>query len=78
MRSTSTRLNTSAQVSSEAVLIPAALENQITEKNCDTIKAKVIVEGAMMLRPGMAVKASPWNPNAKPARPGPPAGAPAK
>jgi glutamate dehydrogenase (NAD(P)+) len=28
------------------ILIPAALENQITEKNCDTIKAKVIVEGA--------------------------------
>jgi len=28
------------------ILIPAALENQITEKNADTIKAKVIVEGA--------------------------------
>lgn len=28
------------------VLIPAALENQITEKNADSIKAKVIVEGA--------------------------------
>ncbi|HID04446.1 MAG TPA: Glu/Leu/Phe/Val dehydrogenase [Candidatus Caldiarchaeum subterraneum] len=27
-------------------LIPAALENQITEKNADRIKAKVIVEGA--------------------------------
>ncbi len=28
------------------VLIPAAMENQITEKNADTIKAKVVVEGA--------------------------------
>ncbi|MCC7185652.1 MAG: Glu/Leu/Phe/Val dehydrogenase [Acidobacteria bacterium] len=28
------------------ILIPAALENQITEKNADSIKAKVIVEGA--------------------------------
>ena len=28
------------------VLIPAAIENQITEKNADRIKAKVIVEGA--------------------------------
>ena len=28
---------------------------------------KVIVEGAMMLRPGMPVQGSPWNPNAKPA-----------
>lgn len=27
---------------------------------------KVIVEGAMMLRPGMPVKPAPWNPNAKP------------
>ncbi len=36
---------------------------------------KIIVEGGMMLRPGMEVKASPWNPNAKPAQPG--AGAPA-
>ncbi|MFC3579492.1 efflux RND transporter periplasmic adaptor subunit [Sphingomonas hylomeconis] len=30
---------------------------------------KVIVEGASMLRPGMAVKAVAWNPNAKPAAP---------
>ncbi|VVT20162.1 multidrug efflux system [Sphingomonas sp. EC-HK361] len=28
---------------------------------------KVIVEGGMMLRPGMPVKPAPWNPNAKPA-----------
>jgi len=28
------------------ILIPAALENQITEKNADSITAKVIVEGA--------------------------------
>jgi membrane fusion protein (multidrug efflux system) len=28
---------------------------------------KVIVEGAMMLRPGMPVTPQPWNPNAKPA-----------
>ncbi|MGP7796067.1 efflux RND transporter periplasmic adaptor subunit [Sphingomonas sp. CLY1604] len=28
---------------------------------------KVIVEGGMMLRPGMAVQGKPWNPNAKPA-----------
>ncbi|NLM01179.1 MAG: Glu/Leu/Phe/Val dehydrogenase [Treponema sp.] len=28
------------------ILIPAALENQITEKNADKIKAKIIVEGA--------------------------------
>lgn len=28
------------------VFIPAALENQITEKNADTIRAKVIIEGA--------------------------------
>ena len=28
---------------------------------------KVIVEGGMMLRPGMPVKGEPWNPNAKPA-----------
>ena len=28
------------------VLIPAALENQITEKNADRIKAKVVAEGA--------------------------------
>lgn len=27
---------------------------------------KVVVEGAMMLRPGMAVRAVPWNPNARP------------
>ncbi|HVF95526.1 MAG TPA: efflux RND transporter periplasmic adaptor subunit [Sphingomonas sp.] len=30
---------------------------------------RVIVEGGMMLRPGMPVKASVWNPNAKPAAP---------
>ena len=30
---------------------------------------KVIVEGAMMLRPGMPVTPQPWNPNAKPAAP---------
>ncbi len=34
---------------------------------------KVIVEGGMMLRPGMPVKAVAWNPNAKPA--GQPGGA---
>ncbi len=28
------------------MLVPAALENQITEKNADSIKAKIIVEGA--------------------------------
>ncbi|HOL47452.1 MAG TPA: glutamate dehydrogenase, partial [bacterium] len=28
------------------VLIPAALENQITEQNADNIKAKIVVEGA--------------------------------
>ncbi len=28
------------------VLVPAALENQITEENCDRIRAKVIAEGA--------------------------------
>jgi glutamate dehydrogenase (NAD(P)+) len=28
------------------ILVPAALENQITEKNAHTIKAKIIVEGA--------------------------------
>ncbi len=28
------------------ILIPAALENQITEKNADDVKAKLIVEGA--------------------------------
>jgi membrane fusion protein, multidrug efflux system len=31
---------------------------------------KVVVEGAMMLRPGTPVKAVPWNPNAKPKQPG--------
>jgi len=36
---------------------------------------KIIVEGAMMLRPGAVVKATPWNPNAKPAQT---AGAPAQ
>ncbi|WP_375272546.1 efflux RND transporter periplasmic adaptor subunit [Sphingomonas sp.] len=36
---------------------------------------KVIVEGGMMLRPGMPVKAVAWNPNAKPgAQPGAPQG----
>ncbi|RZM35776.1 MAG: efflux transporter periplasmic adaptor subunit, partial [Sphingomonas sp.] len=34
---------------------------------------KIVVEGGMMLRPGMAVKATPWNPNAKPAAAGAPA-----
>ncbi len=34
---------------------------------------KVIVEGGMMLRPGAVVKATPWNPNAKPAAAGAPA-----
>ena len=40
---------------------------------------KVIVEGGMMLRPGMAVQGKPWNPNAPAAgaRPGAGAGAPA-
>ena len=28
------------------ILVPAALENQITEKNADKIRAKIIVEGA--------------------------------
>jgi membrane fusion protein (multidrug efflux system) len=28
---------------------------------------KIIVEGGMMLRPGMPVQGKPWNPNAKPA-----------
>ncbi len=37
---------------------------------------KVIVEGGMMLRPGMAVKAMPWSPNAQPAQQ--PSAAPAK
>lgn len=34
---------------------------------------KIVVEGGMMLRPGMEVKATPWNPNAKPAAAGAPA-----
>lgn len=38
---------------------------------------KVIVEGAMMLRPGMPVTPQPWNPNAKPAQ-GQPGAAPAQ
>jgi membrane fusion protein (multidrug efflux system) len=38
---------------------------------------KVIVEGGMMLRPGMPVQGTPWNPNAKPAGAQPGAGAPA-
>ncbi|MEH3102415.1 MAG: efflux RND transporter periplasmic adaptor subunit [Sphingomonas phyllosphaerae] len=36
---------------------------------------KVVMEGAMMLRPGMPVKAVPYNPNAKPAQPSAPGGA---
>lgn len=36
---------------------------------------RVIVEGAMMLRPGAQVKAVPYNPNAKPAGAGAPGGA---
>ncbi|HEX7695058.1 MAG TPA: efflux RND transporter periplasmic adaptor subunit, partial [Sphingomonas sp.] len=39
---------------------------------------KVIVEGAMMLRPGMPVTPQPWNPNAKPAAPQQPGQAKAK
>lgn len=40
---------------------------------------KVIVEGAMMLRPGMPVTPQPWNPNAKPAQgQGQPGAAPAQ
>ena len=39
---------------------------------------KVIVEGAMMLRPGMPVTPQPWNPNAKPAAPQQPGQAQAK
>lgn len=39
---------------------------------------KVIVEGAMMLRPGMPVTPQPWNPNAKPAQGQPGAAAPAQ
>jgi len=35
---------------------------------------KVIVEGAMMLRPGMPVQGKPWDPNAKPAGEQPQAG----
>jgi len=35
---------------------------------------KVIVEGAMMLRPGMPVQGKPWDPNAKPAGAQPQAG----
>ncbi|MHA6717963.1 efflux RND transporter periplasmic adaptor subunit [Sphingomonas sp. RS6] len=38
---------------------------------------KVIVEGAMMLRPGMPVTPQPWDPNAKPAQ-GQPGAAPAQ
>jgi len=38
---------------------------------------KVIVEGGMMLRPGMAVQGKPWDPNAKPAAAPQGAGAPA-
>jgi membrane fusion protein, multidrug efflux system len=37
---------------------------------------KVIVEGGMMLRPGMAVKGSVWDPNAKPKAQGAPGTAP--
>ncbi|MBW8843063.1 MAG: efflux RND transporter periplasmic adaptor subunit [Sphingomonadales bacterium] len=39
---------------------------------------KVIVEGGMMLRPGMPVTPQPWNPNAKPAAPQQPGQAQAK
>jgi membrane fusion protein, multidrug efflux system len=39
---------------------------------------KIIVEGAMLLRPGMPVTPQPWNPNAKPAQPGAPAPAQGK
>ena len=39
---------------------------------------KVVVEGAMMLRPGMPVMPQPWNPNAKPAAPQQPGQAQAK
>lgn len=39
---------------------------------------KVIVEGAMMLRPGMPVTPQPWNPNANPAAPQQPGQAQAK
>jgi membrane fusion protein (multidrug efflux system) len=39
---------------------------------------KVIVEGAMMLRPGMPVTPQPWNPNAKPGQGQPGAAAPAQ
>jgi len=39
---------------------------------------KVIVEGAMMLRPGMPVTPQPWNPNAQPAAPQQPGQAQAK
>ena len=35
---------------------------------------KIIVEGGMMLRPGMPVQGKPWNPNAKPAGDQPPQG----
>jgi len=35
---------------------------------------KVIVEGAMMLRPGMPVQGKPWDPNAQPGGAQPPAG----
>ena len=38
---------------------------------------KVVMEGAMMLRPGMAVRAVPFNPNAKPPQ-GQPQGAPSQ
>jgi len=36
---------------------------------------KIIVEGGMLLRPGMPVQGKPWDPNAKPAAVQPPAGA---
>lgn len=39
---------------------------------------KVIVEGAMMLRPGMPVTPQPWDPNAKPAQGQPGGAAPAQ
>ena len=28
------------------ILVPAALENQITEENCDRLQTKIIAEGA--------------------------------
>ena len=39
---------------------------------------RIIVEGAMLLRPGMPVTPKPWNPDAQPAQPVAAAGAPAQ